>query len=59
MKTEADMEAALGRLKQYYAEFLPSNERIAAMARADAYASVEDHTSQFCLPLQNAPLVHY
>ena len=53
------MEAALGRLKQYYAEFLPSNERIAAMAAADAYTSVEDHYALFCKPLENRPLIHY
>ena len=57
--TDADMEAALGRLKQYYAEFLPSNERIAAMAGAEAYASVEQHYALFCLPLENPPLIHY
>jgi len=40
--SEADMTSALDHLKQYYGEYLPSNERVIALAEQESIFSVED-----------------
>lgn len=43
--SETDLNSALDHLKQYYGEYLPSNERVIALAEQESVFSIEDFIS--------------
>jgi hypothetical protein len=43
--SQTDLNSALDHLKQYYGEYLPSNERVIALAEQDSIFSIEDFLS--------------
>jgi hypothetical protein len=53
--SDADLSSALDHLKQYYGEYLPSNERVIALAEQESIFSNEDwlgfHAAPVDLPL--------
>ena len=47
-----DPAAALDMLKQYYSEFLPSNERVLAFADATIFCTLEQQHKLYCTPIR-------
>ena len=46
-----DLTAALDYLKQYYSEFLPSNERLLAFTNCGDLATLEEHLELYSTPI--------
>lgn len=49
--SDADMDSALDHLKQYYGEYLPSNERVIALAEQESVFSIEDWLAFHAAPV--------
>ena len=49
--SEGDMSSALDHLKQYYGEYLPSNERVLALAEQEIIFSLEAFLDFHCSPI--------
>ncbi len=49
--SEGDLKSALDHLKQYYGEYLPSNERVLALAEQESIFSLEAFLDFHCAPM--------
>ena len=60
--SDVDLSSALDHLKQYYGEYLPSNERVIALAEQESIFSIEDwlgfHASPVDLSLASSSLAN-